>query len=193
MREGREQARRLVRRGLGGELHGGGAGEEPLQVLRRVAGHEAALGDDEYRLAHGLDLGEDVAAEYDRVLAPEVLYEVADLDYLPGVEAHGGLVEDDDLRVAQQGLGDAHALAIALGEVLYEPVRDVAYLRDGHDALHLLCELGPAQALSVSDEGEIFPRRPVHVERRLLRQIAQQPLRRARLLKDVVPVDPDLA
>lgn len=53
--------------GLGGELHGGGAGEEPLQVLRRVAGHEAALRDDEYRLTHGLDLGEDVAAEYDRV------------------------------------------------------------------------------------------------------------------------------
>ena len=134
-----------------------------------------------------------MAAEYDRVLAPEVLYEVADLDYLPGVEAHGGLVENDDLRVAQQGLGYAHALAVALGEVLDEPVRDVAYLRDGHDALHLLSELGPAQALRVSDEGEIFPRRPVHVERRLLRQIAQQPLRRARILKDVVPVDLHLA
>lgn len=86
-----------------------------------------------------------------------------------------------------------HALAVALGEVLDEPVRDVAYLRDGHDALHLLCELGPAQALRPADEGEIFPRRPVHVERRLLRQIAQQPLRRARLLKDVVPVDFHLA
>ena len=109
-----QQALRRLLAGLDGQLNGGGAGKEPLEVLRRVAGDELALRDYEYGLSDRLHLGEDVAAEYDRVLAAQGFNEVAYLDYLDGVEADGGLVEDDDLRVAEQGLGYAHALAVAL-------------------------------------------------------------------------------
>ena len=48
--------------------------------------------------------------------------EVPDLADLDGVEPDGGLVEDEDVRVAEQRLGDAHPLPEALGEVRGQPV-----------------------------------------------------------------------
>ena len=42
--------------------------------------------------------------------------EVAEVDALLRVQAHGGLVKDEELRVSQQSLGDSHPLALASGE-----------------------------------------------------------------------------
>jgi hypothetical protein len=55
----------------------------------------------------------------------EPLDELAHLGALARVEALGGLVEDQHRRVSQQGLGDAHPLPVALGEVLDEPLHDL--------------------------------------------------------------------
>ena len=44
----------------------------------------------------------------------ELSDKVSDLYYLTGVETYGRLVKNDDLRVAEYGLGNAHTLSVAL-------------------------------------------------------------------------------
>ena len=151
-----------------------------------------ALGDDEDGLAHRLDLGEDVAAEDDGVLLAQGLDQGADLDDLLGVQAHGGLIQDHHLRVPQQSLGDAHPLAVALGEVLNEAVRHIGDLGHLHDPADLLRQGLVLDSLGPAHEGQVLPGRPVQVQRRLLRQVADKALGLLRLLEDVVAVDADL-
>ena len=80
----------------------------------------------------GLDLAQDVRREDDRVLAAELADERAHLADLVGVEARGGLVEDDDRRPRDDGVREADALAVALGQVADALVRDVEDARLSH-------------------------------------------------------------
>ncbi len=54
---------------------------------------------------------------------PELGEQVAEAHALLGVEPHGGLVDDEQLGVAEQRLGDADALAHAAREAAEAPVR----------------------------------------------------------------------
>ena len=45
------------------------------------------------------------------------------LHHLLGVQTHGGLVQDDELRKTQNGLGQTHPLAVALGQIADNPAR----------------------------------------------------------------------
>ncbi len=55
------------------------------------------------------------------MLAPERLDQLADLDDLGRVEADRRLVQDEDLGIMDEGLGDADPLLVAAGDVLDEP------------------------------------------------------------------------
>ena len=59
------------------------------------------------------------------------------IDDLRRVETHGRLVQNDELRTAQQRLRHAHALLVALGQVLHQPVGNVQCSGDGHDPVQL--------------------------------------------------------
>src|SRR5204863_6284045 len=97
--------------------------------------------------------------------APEALDELAGLDDLLGVEARGGLVEDEHVGVGEDGLGEADALAVALGEPADDLAANVAdpSLLDGlidprlarrrGDALDLGAEIQEADHLHVRVEG----------------------------------------
>ena len=84
-----------------------------------------------------------MGAEDDGVLLAQLLDEVPDLDDLDGVQAHSGLVQDNDLGVAQQGLGDAHPLLIALGEGGDALAPHLLNLHLVDDGIHLAAELLP--------------------------------------------------
>ena len=71
-------------------------------------------------------------------LRPRFFDEGADLDDLLRVQAHGGLVQNQHRGVAQQSLGDAHPLLIALRKVADEPVIDVGDLHQLADLLDML-------------------------------------------------------
>ena len=73
-----------------------------------------ALVDDDDALAGLRHLGEDVRAEDDRVVAGQLLDELARLDDLLRVEAGGRFVEDEHVGIVDQGLGQADALPVAL-------------------------------------------------------------------------------
>ena len=72
------------------------------------------------------------------MVAAQVFDEGADFNNLLGVQAHGGLVQNEHRWVANQGLGNAHALLVALGQVGNKPVKDVFNLHQPADFLDML-------------------------------------------------------
>ncbi len=97
------------------------------EVLRRIHRRDFALVDDHHAVAGHADFRQDVRGKNDGVAAGEALDQVAHFDDLLGIEAHGGLIENDDFGIVHQGLGQADALLVAAGEALDQLVR--AYLR----------------------------------------------------------------
>ena len=97
------------------------------QVGERRLHHEAPASDD-HDVVDGLrDLGQQVARHDHRPAAVgERTEEAAQPVHALGVEAVGGLVEDQHLRVAEQGARQAEPLAHAEREALDAPVADVA-------------------------------------------------------------------
>ena len=77
---------------------------------------DAAGDEDRDAVADHLQLAEQVAVDEDGLaLAAEALEDVADVAAADGVDAVGRLVEQDEVRVVDQGLGEADALGHALG------------------------------------------------------------------------------
>ena len=175
--------------GLGGEGDLAGGEQLLFQTLRVAEGHQFPVGDDEDLVADGLNLRENVGAEDHGVGLAQLSDEVPDLDDLQGVQAHGGLIQNDDLGAAQQGLGDAHPLAVALGQGGDAAVLHVLEPGLGDNLLDLEIQVRAPEAFGLSHEPEILQGRLVHVEGRLFREVADEGLGPAGLLKDIVAVD----
>jgi hypothetical protein len=86
------------------------------QVRGRTVGADFAAGEDDDAVADALDLGEDVAADEDRAVLREFFDEAAGLVDLRGVQAVGGLVQEQDGRVVEERGGEADALLVAFAE-----------------------------------------------------------------------------
>ena len=87
------------------------AGEAGEQLLRRRRADEAALVEDRDVVGDPLDVVEDVGGVEDRRLRAQAFHEVEDVAPADGVERAGGLIEQQHLRPADEGLGDAEPLA----------------------------------------------------------------------------------
>ena len=85
---------------------------------------------------------------------------------------HGGLIHNEDVRVADQRLRKTHALAIALGEVADQPVFHVGDAGGIHHLVHLGGRFLLGNAVDVGAEGEKVRYRHIHVQRRDFRQKA---------------------
>ena len=87
---------------------------------------EPAREQDRGPIRHPLDLAQDVRGDQHGVGAREAADVAAHLDDLPRVEPVGGLVQHQDRRVAQEGLGDRDALPVPAGQLGDEQVPHVA-------------------------------------------------------------------
>ena len=153
-----------------------GGGEHLLDQLRlRALGHDAPAVDDDHAVADHRDLGEDVRGEDHGVLAGERPDEGADLGDLLRVQPDGGLVEDQHLGIAQQRLGQAHALAVALGQLADEAARMSVMKHRSITSSTRACAARAGHALDLGHELEVCAHRQVGVERRVLGQVADAP------------------
>ena len=90
--------------------------------------------------------------------APELADQLADRDDLPRIEADRRLVEHQDARVVEDGGGEAHALAVALGEGaddLVAHVGEQAALEGDRDRL---ARLGAGQPFEPGAVGQVLAR-----------------------------------
>ncbi len=72
--------------------------------------------DDDDLVAHRLHILDDVGGEQHQPVLGGAGEQVAEVDALLRVQPHGGLVKDQEGGIPQQGLGDAHPLALTAGE-----------------------------------------------------------------------------
>ena len=133
-----------------------------------------------------------MGGENDGVLLTEGTDKVSDLNDLLGVKTDGGLVKDDDGRVSDECLRDAHTLLVTLGEVLEHSVVDVRDLNDLADLAEVLF-LIELTVLEVVSEGEIFRDSHIGVEGRLLGEISDQSFCIQRVVENINAADLDRA
>ena len=117
----------------------------------------------------------------------------ADFDDLFGIEAAGGLVEDQDVGVVDDRLGDADALPEALGQLADQLGADVA---EGAALDHLVgaaFDIGARDAFELADESEVFDDLHFGVKRRGFGQVADALLDLLRVLQHVEAGDGGLA
>ena len=147
------------------------------------------MGDHDDLVTDGLDLGKDVRAEDHRVGPSQLTDQVADLNDLERIQPHRGLIQDNDLRVSQQRLGNTHPLPVALGQSGDPAAPHLLYSSLLHDLLYLVLQLQTMQPFGLPHETQVLLRGFVHIQRRLLRKIANEPFGLIRLLKNVVSSD----
>ena len=188
-----ENAGNVFFRRLHGQLHSALSREQPFQIFRGVAGHQLPFGQNQDSGADLLHLRQNVTGKNDGVLLPQLADQLPYLRNLPGVKPHGRLVQNDDLRVAQHRLRNAHPLAVAFGQILHQPVGNIQCAGDGHDPVQLPGNALLWDALCPRHEAQIFPGRSVQIQRRLLGQIPDEPFGLSGVLKNVIAADDHLA
>ena len=122
----------------------------------------------------------------------QLLDQFPDLRNLPGVQSYGGFIQDNYLRVSQNGLGNANPLFIAFGQIFNQPVGNVLNLGDRHNVGELIGNVGFPDALGPGYKGQILPRGPVQIQRRLLREITNQLFRLLGFFKNVETANANL-
>src|SRR4051812_32131596 len=103
---------------------------------RRALGHDPPLLDDRHAVAQRLRLVEVVRGEQDRLA--QVLQRADDLPRVAprrGIEARRRLVEEDQLRVADEGQGEVEPAPLAAGEGAHVGVRLLLQAGDRDDLL----------------------------------------------------------
>jgi hypothetical protein len=88
------------------------------------------------------------------------------------VDARGGLVEEDEGRLVDEGAGEGEALADAAREVAGEDVLAVGEAGDVEGVGDAGLLSGAAQAVGAGEEGEVFDDLQVGVEREALGHVA---------------------
>ena len=125
-----------------------------------------------------------MGGENDGVILAQGADQIADLNDLLGVKTHGRLVEDDDLGRAHERSRDAHALAVALGEVADHTVADVGnvdYVADLAD----VSLAGELTALQLIVEIQVLVDGHIQVQRGLLGKVADLSLGVQGIAQDV--------
>src|SRR5262249_43276408 len=116
------------------------------QVRNGVGSDELALINDDDPFAGLFDFGKDVRAEDDGVIPAKALDQIASFVDLLGVEAGSRLVEDQHIRVVNDGLSQSDALTIPFGQFpknLIADIRDPATVADKVHALRKLRAFQP--------------------------------------------------
>ncbi len=112
--------------------------------------------------------------------------EVARLPDLAGVEPVGRLVEDEEFRLVDEGVGESHALAVAFREGADDLALDGGEAAGIHRLVHRGLRLAVDEPLEPGAEAEVFPDAQVGIERHVFRHVADAPTDLDGVLVDVV-------
>ena len=143
----------------------------------------------DYLPAAHLHLMQDMRGKKHHAVRGYLLYQFPDFDDLGRVQTVGRLIQNDERRSMDDGLGDSDPLLVSSGQVFYKPFAEMRYPAFLHGSLH-----GPTfilhlpQTRSVS---QIFFDAQIRKQRRLLRQESQPLLRFFRRRGYRIPVYAD--
>ena len=142
-----------------------------LERARRLVRHDTAVGNDDGASAHLVNLFQDVGGDDDEFVLAELIDEPAHFVLLIGVQAIGRLVENQDLRVVDERLGQTDAAPESLGERFNHLLDDRGECEALDDDAASLAAPRARQAADIGDEIEKFADRHFTVARRTFGQI----------------------
>src|SRR5690348_900649 len=155
------------------------------EILRGVHGGDFTFVDDDDAIARHAHFGQDVRGQDNRVIAREAFDQVAHFDDLLGIEADGRLVENDDVRIVHERLGDADALLVAARKALDEFVAALGEICFGHGVVNARAALFGRDVFNASDEIEIGFHAHIGINGRRFGQVADVAADFERLVCDV--------
>src|ERR1019366_8459102 len=164
---------------------GFGAAQAVGQIGDRILSDQFALADDDDAFAGLLHLAQNVRAEDDGVLAREGLQQLADFDDLLGVETAGGLIQDQHIRVVDDGLRDADTLAEAFGQLADQLGPNVAQGAAPDYLVRPALDVGARNAFDLPHKREVLDDLHFWVQRRGFGQVADAFLDLHRVLQHV--------
>ena len=144
---------------------------------------------DLHAIAHRFDFRKDVRRQDQAVIASQILYQRADLADLVGIESDGGFVEDDHVGFMDDGLGNAHALLVPLGERTDQPAAHVAQAAAVPGTLHRRRQRTGLDLMQAACQAQVFIDLEFPIEGRDLRKIADARLRLGRAFDEVDAAD----
>ena len=103
----------------------------------------------------------------------QIADEGADLDHLRRVQADGGLIQNDDLRRAEQRSANTHTLTVALGQVADQALLHALQARAGRGVRHCGGTIRLfAGALQLGNEQQILLHGHLLIQRRPMQALA---------------------
>jgi hypothetical protein len=138
------------------ERHGFRTMQAAGEVMDGIPRNQFSLTDDDDLFAGLFDLGQNVGAENDGVVTRELLEQVAYFDDLLGVESAGRLVEDEDVGIVDDRLGEADALPVSFGKLADQLLADVGDRTTADDVVDASGDVAGADSLEFSDKGKIL-------------------------------------
>src|SRR5579859_2136498 len=154
------------------QAHGVMVSRARLEGARRLVRNDAAVRDDDGAGTHFVHLFQDVGGDDDQLVLAEFVDEPPYFVLLVRIETIGGFVQDQHLRIVDDGLGQAHPPPEALRQRLDHLVDDGQEPQAFDHDVAPLPPLGAGEAADVGDEIQEFTDRHFTVTGRALGQIA---------------------
>src|SRR3989475_8093762 len=159
------------------------------QVVGRIDRHNLAIIDNDHPVTGHAHFGENMGAEDNRMVVPEVFNGLADVDDPTWIESYSGLIENEHRTIVEERLRQTHALAIAFREIANETALHFLHAAEFHHLTDFAGALAPRNALHFSDEVQVAADGHFPVQRHVLWQIADPLADFERLRKDIVAGD----
>ena len=164
-----------------------------LERARCFVGHDATMSDDDGARAHLVHFFQDVGRDDDQLVLAQFVDQAPHLVLLVRVQAVGGFVQDESLRVVDQRLSQADAPPEALGQGIDHLIDDRFQGEPFDDHAAPLPPPRAAQPANVRDEIEKFGHGHFTVAGCAFGEVAHAGFRRHRSRFDVVPAHRDPA
>ena len=126
-----------------------------------------------------------MGAEDDGVVSGEAFDQVARFVDLFGVETGSRLIQDQNFRIVDDGLGETNALAVAFGELAQQLVFHVCNRTAIQYVVNSLRQFRPRQPFDLADKRQIFGSAHFQIEWGSFRQVADAPFHFQRTFQHV--------
>ena len=140
-----------------------------LQLAQPGIHRDASLHHDDHPFADRLHLLEDVRGNDDGGILAQIAHQRTHLKDLRGIEAVGGLVKDQDLRLMHDGLGHSQPLLVALRQRAHRVQRPVHQPRPLQRPLEHGRPAGARNPAQIGHVLEVAHHRHVRIKRSVLR------------------------
>ena len=115
--------------------------------------------------------------------------QLPDFDNLLRIQSHRRFIQNNNLRISQDCLGQSHSLTVTFGQIFYQTLLHIGDSYHFHHIFDLIFPSVPGNFLQLCREFQILFHCHIKIQRRLFRQIANTFFCLLRLLQNIMSVN----